>query len=61
MILVKPLAAFKIYADTDCLSLTAGKKYGSPGIANQMKCACDTLLYALLTNRTFQSMNAWSC
>lgn len=36
-------------------------KYGSPGIANQMKCACDTLLYALLTNRTFQSMNAWSC
>lgn len=30
-------------------------KYGNPGIANQMKCACDTLLYALLTNRTFQS------
>ena len=31
-------------------------KYGTPGIANQMKCACDTLLYALLTNRTFQSL-----
>ena len=32
------------------------QKYGTPGIANQMKCACDTLLYALLANRTFQSM-----
>lgn len=33
-------------------------KYGTPGIANQMKCACDTLLFALLTNRTFQSRNS---